>query len=453
MAALDGFQWGQNIQGSGNWQDDPRLQQLMGLAGTKAGTWQQDPASGRWFIETPYGKATDQGNFDHYQFQAGGNDGMGAYQFNGGAVGAKHSNENGSDMFRMDIDKDGNYQNARMDNQSERTRNLALAGIAGLGAGAFLSGGAAAAGGGGASGGLGGAAAVESSVVPIGASEYAAMGGAGLAGAGGAGGGAGLLGSAGSFAANNPGLLAAGLGAVAGGLSGNRDQTQTGTQSSTQSSSQSGTINQQRGLVDYALPAGQAYAGMAQNTIDGKYLGQGLGTNPYAGQNKFLNGAMDNVARRMTDAYKDGTASQTMGQFAANGAFGGSAMQQYQQSQNRAFGDSLGQTLGGMQMQDYTQQQGLAENSLNRQLSQFQGERNNMMGAASGLGNLGGTNNQQSTGQTQGQTTGTSSQTTPGVGFLQGAIGGGLAGYGMYQQAQQPNYLGGAYPYQQQRIA
>ena len=211
--------------------------------------------------------------------------------------------------------------------------------------------------------------------------------------------GSGLLDSALSYAKNNPSLVGAGLGALAGAATGSVDATQTG----------------KRGLVDYALPAGQSYAQMAQNTINGQYLGQGLGTNPYAGANPYLDQSMDNVSRRMTDDYKNGTAAQTMGQFAQAGAFGGSAHQQFTESQNRAFADSLGQTLGNMQMQDYTTQQGLAENQLNRNLQQFQGERSNMMGASTGLGNLGQT----------------STSTMQGVGPVQGALAGAMGGWAM----------------------
>jgi len=264
-----------------------------------------------------------------------------------------------------------------------------------------------AAGGGMAGTGLGGGAAAAGGTAAAGAAT--GLGGGSSAGLGGAAGttaaGGGLLSQAGNFLSNNPGLVGAGLGAIAGAVSGNVDM----------------TTNASRGLADYALPAGQAYAGMAQNTINGQYLGQGLGTNPYAGANPFLDKAMGDVAGRMTDAYKNGTAAQSMGQFQQGGAFGGSAHQQFMEGQNRAFADSLGSTMNNMSMQDYTTQQGLAENSLNRQLSQFQGERNNMMGAAGGLAQLGGT----------------ATQTQEGVGPWQGAIGGGLAGWGMGMQSQQ----------------
>lgn len=222
------------------------------------------------------------------------------------------------------------------------------------------------------------------------------------------------LGQVADFAKNNPGLVGAGLGALAGAASGSVDLTKTDTSKT--------------GLVDYALPAGQSYADMANQTAQGAYLGQGLGTNPYAGSNPYLGQAMDDVTKRMTDAYKDGTASQAMGQFAAGGAFGGSAQQQYMESQNRAFGDSLGQTLNNMSMQDYTQQQQLAENALQRQLSQFQSERNNMMQVGSGLGSLG--------------STGTQTSTVNGVGPVQGALSGAIGGWAMGQQASQPQYTG-----------
>jgi hypothetical protein len=315
-----------------------------------------------------------------------------------------------------------------------------LGGVAGMGGGSGLTlgGGTAAAGMGGGTGLTAGGVAGGGAALGAGTSAAGALGGLG----GAASTGAGMLGSVANWASQNPGLIGAGLGAIAGAASGNVDVTSqndmTRSENMNRADNMTSNTSATRGLADYALPAGQDYARMAQNTIGGAYLGQGLGTNPYAGQNQYLNSAMDNVARRMTDSYRDGTASQTMGQFAQGGAFGGSAMQQYQESQNRAFGDSLGAAMTGMQMQDYTQQQGLAENQLNRQLSQFQGERNNMMGAAGGLANLGGTNtqmtNQQGTSQQQSNGTQNNTSTMQGVGPVQGALAGALGGWAMGNQ-------------------
>lgn len=53
-------------------------------------------------------------------------------------------------------------------------------------------------------------------------------------------------------------------------------------------------------------------------------------------------------------------------QFSTGGAFGGSAMQQAVNDQNRTLGDALSNSENQYRFQDYTTQQGLAENALNR---------------------------------------------------------------------------------------
>lgn len=53
-------------------------------------------------------------------------------------------------------------------------------------------------------------------------------------------------------------------------------------------------------------------------------------------------------------------------QFATNGAFGGSAMQQSVNDQNRTLADALANSENQYRFQDYTAQQGLAESALNR---------------------------------------------------------------------------------------
>ena len=92
-------------------------------------------------------------------------------------------------------------------------------------------------------------------------------------------------------------------------------------------------------------PAMDAANTYYQNTLNGR------NANPYAGSNPYLqnsiNTAMDDVSGRINS------------QFNGN-AFGGTAHQQ-------TLARELGNISSNMRMQDYTTQQGLAENQLNRQ--------------------------------------------------------------------------------------
>lgn len=93
-----------------------------------------------------------------------------------------------------------------------------------------------------------------------------------------------------------------------------------------------------------------------------------VGTNPYIGQNPYLAEQVQNAQNQTADAYRTGTASQTMGQFRNAGAFGGSAQQQYTDTQNQQLGNQLGQIATNMYGQDYANTQQLAQQAVNNQL-------------------------------------------------------------------------------------
>jgi hypothetical protein len=97
-----------------------------------------------------------------------------------------------------------------------------------------------------------------------------------------------------------------------------------------------------------------------------------VGTNPYMGSNPYLAQQVANAQGQAADAYKQGTASQTMAQFRNAGAFGGSAQQQYTNSQNQTLGNQLGQISTNMYGQDYANTQQLAQQNIALQNSSAQ---------------------------------------------------------------------------------
>lgn len=75
-----------------------------------------------------------------------------------------------------------------------------------------------------------------------------------------------------------------------------------------------------------------------------QYIGQNVqaSQNPYATmQNPYLDAQVNKAQTDITNQYKNGTAAQTMAQFRNSGAFGGSAMQQYQDQQNTNLANDL----------------------------------------------------------------------------------------------------------------
>jgi hypothetical protein len=94
-----------------------------------------------------------------------------------------------------------------------------------------------------------------------------------------------------------------------------------------------------------------------------------VAANPYMGQNPYLAQQVADAQGKTADAYRTGTASQTMGQFRNAGAFGGSAQQQYTDSQNATLGDTLGKISTDMYGADYANTQQLAQHGIDLQTS------------------------------------------------------------------------------------
>lgn len=121
------------------------------------------------------------------------------------------------------------------------------------------------------------------------------------------------------------------------------------------------SMNAARNAVTSSLQSGNAATGLGQ-----------LGTNQYAGPNQYLqqniDAAMGDITRNYNDAIAPGLTTQAVG----SGSFGNSGAQAAQQNSLNDLTKNLGNTAASMRMQDYTAQQGLAENQLNRNLTAAQ---------------------------------------------------------------------------------
>lgn len=148
-------------------------------------------------------------------------------------------------------------------------------------------------------------------------------------------------------------------------------------------------------------PEASAGRGELTRTLSGGYLGTkapsnaNLGVrNPYAGPNPFLEKQIDaaqgDVVRNynLTAAPSYGTAN------ARSGSFGNAGLAEMENESRRQLAGELGRISSGMRFNDYTTQQGLAENftnrlfqggesQANRQQQGYESERGRMMG---GLG-------------------------------------------------------------------
>lgn len=97
------------------------------------------------------------------------------------------------------------------------------------------------------------------------------------------------------------------------------------------------------------------------------------GSNQYAGQNKYLQQNIDAAMGDITRNYNDAVAPGLTTQMVNSGSFGNTGAQASTQNALNDLTKNLGNTASSMRMQDYTAQQGLAENQINRnmQTSQF----------------------------------------------------------------------------------
>ncbi|WP_354686690.1 hypothetical protein [Cupriavidus necator] len=144
---------------------------------------------------------------------------------------------------------------------------------------------------------------------------------------------------------------------------------------------QSGAI---QGVIDRGM-AGSSLTDAAQNATQNIASGGGMyqsGQNPYMGENPYLDAMIAKQSGDIANAYATGTGAQTMAQFRNAGAFGGSAMAETQNMQNKTLADSIANASNQARMQNYQQSAQLAENGLNRDASNYwQGQANQLQAA------------------------------------------------------------------------
>ena len=144
----------------------------------------------------------------------------------------------------------------------------------------------------------------------------------------------------------------------------------------------SGTINGQGSIMPYANQVADAA------TQANPYLGQttkqaqGVGSNPYGMGNPYLEQQIAGVTRNATAGFNDVVNPQFDRAAQQSGSFGNTGVEAARGRAMNEFGSNLANTVGGMRMQDYTQQQQLAEAGLNR------AQQNNQFNAGLGAGDL-----------------------------------------------------------------
>lgn len=117
-----------------------------------------------------------------------------------------------------------------------------------------------------------------------------------------------------------------------------------------------------------------AARGNLASTMQGKYFTPAT-ENSYSGPNPYLDQAIQKAQGDIARNYAAGTGAQTLAQFRNSGAFGGSAMQETQDMQNKTLGDALSNASSQMRMQDYGNQQQLAESYAQRNDQLYNAER------------------------------------------------------------------------------
>lgn len=138
-----------------------------------------------------------------------------------------------------------------------------------------------------------------------------------------------------------------------------------------------GQTSQGIGQQSSVMPYAQQMAAYGQQA--NPYLGQStqqaqqVGPNPYGMGNPYLQQQIDATTQDATKAWQDAMNPQFDRAAQASGSFGNSAIEQQRGQAMSDWGRNLASAVSGMRMQDYTQQQQLAEAALNRQhaMNQF----------------------------------------------------------------------------------
>lgn len=136
--------------------------------------------------------------------------------------------------------------------------------------------------------------------------------------------------------------------------------------------------------------------GQAQQALSNQLTSPGqttnVGTNPYAGSNPYLDGVINNTLGDMSRQFNLNVAPTEAANALKSGSFGNSGLAERADQNRYDLGKAMGNVAGGLRMQDYTSQQGLAENALNRSVNAQQVDlQRNQNGVFSALGQAGNT--------------------------------------------------------------
>ena len=128
------------------------------------------------------------------------------------------------------------------------------------------------------------------------------------------------------------------------------------------SQNQTTAFDMSRQLAMNGTPAYNASTGAIANIAGGQQ-------NPYMGTNPYTQQVINGLNSNMADAYARGTAAQTASSAAMNGAYGGSAYQEQQAANNKAFADSVANADANLLNQNYYANANMWQQGVGNQLN------------------------------------------------------------------------------------
>ncbi len=133
------------------------------------------------------------------------------------------------------------------------------------------------------------------------------------------------------------------------------------------------TVNAGAGFLQGQLASGP------QSATRNPYGDVSAGQNAYAGSNAYLNPMIDAAMGDVTRNYEKAVMPGITGAKVSSGSFGNSGVAEMEAESQRQLASELGRVSSGMRFNDYTAQQGLAENAINRdmQAQQFNSQMGN----------------------------------------------------------------------------
>lgn len=135
------------------------------------------------------------------------------------------------------------------------------------------------------------------------------------------------------------------------------------------------TVNPMAGVRNPSASAMNPFAGVRNEAADAR--------NPYAGSNPYLQQSIDDAQGDVVRAYNLTAAPSYGTANARSGSFGNAGLAEMENESRRQLQGELGRISTGMRLQDYTQQQQLGENAVNRQFQSGESLASRLFGAGS----------------------------------------------------------------------